>query len=117
MWDPEITMFSLKGHAEPVETRFNCPVYCVGSFLKKGSDAMDIDIIMVMKKDQILRLFRSTTFNDRWFRFYHKQKEWFEVGIKNYDIDFKIQTVDQFLSYKDEPRVRLGKSSTWNCGE
>ena len=113
-WDPEVTMFSLKGHSDPLETRFNCPVYCVGSFLTKGSDALDIDIVMVMKEDQILRLFRDLHFNDRWFRFYMKQKEWYEVGIKCYDIDFKVQTVKQFMAHEDKPRVRLGKSAIWS---
>jgi len=106
--DPEVYMFSLQGLADGLAARFYCPIYLVGSFIDRGMDAADIDIIMVASEDRMLRLFRSLEFNERRYRFCGKQKQWFEDHISLWDVDFKVQSEAQFLGYTGK-RVKLDK--------
>lgn len=45
----------------------------------------------------------------RWMRFTMKQKEYFEIGLRNaIDVDFKIQRFHRFYgTFTDKPRIRL----------
>jgi hypothetical protein len=109
VYDKEIYMELLRRLADTLAIRFFCPVYLVGSFITKGFEALDIDIIMVMSEDRIMRLFRSKECNDRKLRFIKKQKAAFEDVLKDYDIDFKVQSEDSF-NKRTGPRVRLDYS-------
>lgn len=94
--------------AENIAIRFNCPLYLVGSFISIGIDAMDIDIIMPMSEDRMMRLFKSNVFNDRWFKFILKQKEYMEEHLRDWDIDFKVQSKQKFDKIKEQ-RIKLTK--------
>jgi hypothetical protein len=89
----------LKKLATTMAIRHLCPIFLVGSFVTDGLDAMDVDIVMVATPDQINRMFRDKNWNDRWFRFYKKQKKFYESCMHDVDIDFKVQTVEAFKSH------------------
>jgi hypothetical protein len=100
-------VFLLKSLADNIATRFLCPLYLVGSFLEKGIDALDVDIIMVMTEDRMKRLFKETKiYNERQFRFCKKQKLYLEEHLHDVDIDFKVQSVERFKSIVGK-RIKL----------
>ena len=94
--------------SDNLEIRFLSRVYLVGSFQEKFKEAMDIDIIMVMTKERMIRLFGETEFNHRRFRFMEKQKKSYEDIITDFDIDFKVQSEEEFLR-RAGPQLKLGR--------
>lgn len=91
----DITMELLRKCADNLEQRFLCPVYLVGSFAEKYTEASDIDLVMVADEGRMLRLTGDTKYNDKRFRFNRKQKLFCEEFIYDFDIDFKIQTEEE----------------------
>lgn len=104
----EIHLELLRKGADTLEQRFLCPVYLVGSFQRDYKSAGDIDLVMVMNKKRMIRNFGTTEFNDRRFRFNRKQKLWLEQFVSDFDIDFKVQSEDEFDSFTGE-KTKLGK--------
>lgn len=96
----------LKQIADVLAIRYMCEFYLVGSFISKGIEGSDIDIIMVADNKRIKRLFGSDTWNDKRMRFYFKQKMNIEQTIDDMDIDFKVQSYDEFNKI-DMPRIKL----------
>lgn len=104
----EIHMELLRKAADNLEARFLSPVYLVGSFQNSPMDALDVDIVMVMTEARILRLFRTKEYCFRRFAFNKKQKLEIEEFIKPFDIDFKVQSQDEFSKYTKQ-NTKLGK--------
>lgn len=75
--------------------------------MREYREASDIDIVMIASEDRIKRLCGDTVYNDKRFRFNRKQKLWVELFIRDFDIDFKIQT-EKEADGRGE-RVKLGK--------
>lgn len=90
---------SLRFISNSLAIRSMCPIYLVGSFVTDGLEGLDIDIIMVASKDRIMRMFHDTNWNDRWFRYYKKQKEFYEKHMHDVDIDFKVQSEETFNAH------------------
>lgn len=102
-------MYLLRLAADSTEARFISPVYLVGSYIKRPYQAGDIDIVMVVTEERMKRLCGELGYNERRYRLNRKQKLWWEQYVKNMDIDFKVQTVEEFEKHKDKPRVKLGR--------
>lgn len=99
--------------AETLEIRFLSPIYLVGSFPEKYKDALDIDIIMVVTKNRLERICGPVGEPMHWERrrrFMKKQKLFFEETITDFDIDFKVQTEEEFKRYEQSGKksVKLG---------
>lgn len=104
----EIHMELLRKAADTLEQRFLSPVYLVGSFEREYMNAGDIDILMVMSDERILRNFRDKNYNDRRFQFNRKQKLWVEKFVSDFDIDFKVVSQTEFESGTGT-KTKLGK--------
>lgn len=114
----EIVIDLLKSAAEGLEIRFNAPVYLVGSYITKGNDALDIDIVQVFTPDQMKRIFDVDDddmyrFNDRHMRFRLKQKAWLEEHATLWDFDYKEQSIDMFKHYAKKSEIKPMRLSTW----
>ena len=92
--------------SDTLAVRFMCEFYLVGSFIDKGMEGSDIDIIMVAGEDRIKRLFGELAWNDKRMRFYFKQKKNFEQNIYDMDIDFKVQSYEEF-NKAEGTRIKL----------
>jgi hypothetical protein len=114
--DKEIHIEVLKRVVNPLAVRFYAPVYLVGSFIEKGIDALDIDIIMVITSDRWMRIFRQKDWNERQFRFIKKQRDFLEQFLQGRDIDFKVQTYETFGKH-NEARIRLDNPLERKDGE
>ncbi len=99
---------ALQNIADVLAIRFMCELYLVGSFIEKGLDAADIDIIMVASDARIIHLFGEKKWNDKWKYLYWKQKRNIENTIHDMDIDFKIQSYTEFESI-DCIKIKLDK--------
>ena len=90
--------------------RFNAPVFLVGSFIDKGLDGMDIDLVMPLSEKSFKRMFGAVGFCDKQLIWRLKQKEYYEKYLPDIDIDFKPQTINEFNMHK-ENRIRLDEYS------
>lgn len=104
----DIYMELLRKAADNLEIRFLSPVYLVGSFESRTLDALDIDIVMVMSEKRMMRLFGELKYNNRRFRFCRKQKLEIELFVPDFDIDFKVQSEEDFKKFKGT-QTKLGK--------
>ena len=103
----EIILELLKKSADTLEQRYLCPVYLVGSFVSRYQDASDIDIIMVATENRVRRLCGSVEYNDKRFQFNRKQKLYIEEFVKDFDVDFKLQTEKECADRGT--KLKLGK--------
>lgn len=93
--------------------RFGAPVFLVGSALT-SKEPLDIDIVMQVFDNQYDRIIAPESETNwayhsgkidngwkRWLRFQMKQKEYFESGLRpwNIEIDFKIQRFNLFYAH------------------
>jgi hypothetical protein len=115
---------ALQMAAAAMAMRFCCPVFLVGSCMEKR-EAADIDLIMVVSNKQMIRLFGATKkqmldshkINEfdasyfKWAKFTKKYKHFFEDSGLSMDVDFKIQTPEEFAEQKG-PRARLDPFGT-----
>ena len=96
---------ALSEAADGIEIRYNAPVYLVGSYLEKGNEALDVDVVIVFSDKQLKQVFGpdyfENNFSEKNFRFRLKQKEWLEQHepISMWDIDFKEQSIKMFKYY------------------
>jgi predicted nucleotidyltransferase len=98
----------LKKAADTLEQRYLCPIYLVGSFAERYQDASDIDIVMIASEDRVKRLCGDVKYNDKRFQFNRKQKLWIEQFVKDFDVDFKMQT-EQEAADRMAKKIKLGK--------
>ncbi len=102
-------------------SRFMAPIYLVGSSLV-SNDPLDVDIIMVLDHRQYWKLFGCTPKDfqelyhnsiyygpyERMARLVKKQKKFFEAFLGGMDVDFKVQTKEDFESKaKHSKNVRI----------
>ena len=105
----------LKGASDGIEIRFNAPVYLVGSYLNKGNDALDIDIVIVFTDKQLKQIFGPNyfgqNFSEKNFRFRNKQRDWYwsHEPLSMWDIDFKEQSIESFKYYLKKTEYPLVK--------
>jgi len=92
--------------ANETAIRFLCPVYLVGSYIEKLDNARDIDILMVTTQKRFERFFGKEYSLERDLYFRKKEKIYFETYINDMDIDFKIVTIENFIS-KDGKKIKL----------
>ena len=103
----EKRMKYLKMAADEAAIRFLSPIYLVGSYIEKGIDARDIDLLMVVSEKRWKRLFfNDGDFNDRVFEFRKKEKHFFEQYVTDMDIDFKVVTMDGLMAV-DKKKIKL----------
>jgi len=98
---------ALKRIADTLAIRYMCEFYLVGSFIWKGREASDIDIIMVADEKRIIHLFGEKKWNNKRKHLYWKQKRNIEQTIHDMDIDFKVQSYEEFDYYKDYTKIKL----------
>lgn len=105
----EIHLELLRKAADSLEQRYLSPIYLVGSFQRQYKNASDIDIVMVVTDERLIRLCGFREYCDKRFQFNRKQKLWIEKYVTDFDIDFKIETVKEFDGYNKENQMKLGK--------
>lgn len=90
--------------ANELAYRYLSPLYIVGSFLRSPENALDIDIYMLLTEDRFKRLFGGTVFNEKQFRLRKKCKLHMEQYIQDMDIDFKVETPEEFFKDKGKKK-------------